>query len=165
MLTMIFVLAIAPSALAQEDGVTLDPGAPSAKEYALPLESARRDLSGAGDAPVRQGARGAPMFGEGVSREGEGGRATTPRHAAQRGTSAESKGSDDATAAAASGSGDGGSGAEGSADRAAPGDPDDDLSLSSTGALLGGGGLVLVLAVLGGIALRAVRAPDRHTAP
>ena len=59
-----------PAAAAQEDGVTVDPGSPSGKEYALPIDRAReeaatRDKKGSGS-------QKAPLFGEGVGGEGAG---------------------------------------------------------------------------------------------
>ena len=54
---------------AQEPGVVYEPGSPSAKEYAIPLEEARTDAGGAipGSAETR-------AFGIGISRRGGGGR-------------------------------------------------------------------------------------------
>jgi hypothetical protein len=74
-------------ALAQEDGVTIDPDSPSGKEYAIPLEQARRN-AGAGGPParVRPGERSAELFGAGVgdevggsARPAEGGGSTANR--------------------------------------------------------------------------------------
>ena len=56
--------------------VFVDPDSPTAKEYAIPLEDARRDASSPdGDGPVAQGDRSAPLFGEGIGggSEGDGG--------------------------------------------------------------------------------------------
>jgi hypothetical protein len=75
-------LAIAAPADAQEPGVFIDPGAPSAKEYALPFEDERRqaDPEQGPSAPIAPGSRESPTFGEGItsgdapsSREGSGG--------------------------------------------------------------------------------------------
>ena len=58
---------------AQDNGVHVDPDSPAGKEYALPLDSARRDTSGS---PNGTGASGqsAPLFGAGVSKAaGSGG--------------------------------------------------------------------------------------------
>jgi hypothetical protein len=49
--------------------VFVDPGSPSGKEYAIPLESARRNAANEGgdkSAPVAQGERSAPLFGAGI---------------------------------------------------------------------------------------------------
>ncbi len=60
----------APLALAQEEGVTVDPGSPAGKEYALPIDQARRDAAdgggrgGGGGVAARR--RPTPAFGEGV---------------------------------------------------------------------------------------------------
>ncbi len=60
---------MAPAALAQDEGVFVDPGSPSGKEYALPLDTARReaDPTRDPDAPVRAGSRSSPLFGSGVA--------------------------------------------------------------------------------------------------
>ena len=66
-LVAVGVALSAPSAFAQEEGVTLDPGSPTAKEYALPIEQARRDAGGEGGrATTQAGERAVPLFGEGV---------------------------------------------------------------------------------------------------
>ncbi len=52
---------------AQEPGVVYEPGSPSAKEYAIPLEEARRDAGGA-----RPGRIESLPFGIGLSRRGRG---------------------------------------------------------------------------------------------
>jgi hypothetical protein len=73
---LMFVLALPATAAAQrnDDGVYVDPDSPTSKEYAVPAEEARRDASGGGsggssaggsDAESGGGAR-APLFGEGV---------------------------------------------------------------------------------------------------
>lgn len=55
----------APAAVAQDDEIFVDPGSPSGKEYALPVESARKQA--ARDAQQRSSsAQPAPLFGEGV---------------------------------------------------------------------------------------------------
>lgn len=58
--------AAVPSAGAQEPGVVYEPGSPSAKEYAIPLEEARVDAGGAipGSAETR-------AFGIGITRRAE----------------------------------------------------------------------------------------------
>ena len=76
-----FLLLAAP-AHAQDPGVIIDPGAPSAKEYALPFESERRqaDPEQGASAPVVPGARSSPTFGEGIT----SGNAPTSRGPAAR---------------------------------------------------------------------------------
>ena len=76
---LILIALVLPSgASAQEDGVFVDPEGPAGKEYAIPLDQARRQGSargGAGRGGVEPGAPGsAPLFGEGVSRAGTRGR-------------------------------------------------------------------------------------------
>src|SRR4029078_6878430 len=60
-----FALGTAP-AVAQEPVVFIDPGSPSAKEYALPFESERRqaDPGTPQGAAIPQGQRVSPAFGE-----------------------------------------------------------------------------------------------------
>lgn len=63
---MLSVLVLAaPAALAQDDEVFVDPGSPSGKEYALPVDSARKQAAKDGQkrSPETQAA---PLFGEGV---------------------------------------------------------------------------------------------------
>jgi hypothetical protein len=71
--TVVFaVLALAApvaGAGAQEPGVVYEPGSPSGKEYAIPLEEARRDNGG--EIP---GSRETRAFGIGLSRRGAAGR-------------------------------------------------------------------------------------------
>jgi len=62
----------AASASAQGSGVTIDPDSPTGKEYAIPFETARRNATEGGGAELgtpQQGARSAPLFGEGVGDE------------------------------------------------------------------------------------------------
>lgn len=63
------VALLAPSAseaIAQDDGVRVDPDSPAGKEYALPLDSARRDAAGTPSAGARDEA---PLFGAGISKQ------------------------------------------------------------------------------------------------
>ncbi len=147
-------LGTAPIAFSQEDGVTLDPGDPAAKEYALPHEEARREAGAAPNAPVEPGTRDSALFGAGVRPDG----ATTPEApdapttdqgneptpTTVEGTGDTDGSTDDASepsAAASSSSSGGGSG------------------IGATTALLGGGAAALFVALLGGLGLRAVRSP------
>lgn len=71
------VLVAAAPAAAQEPGVTIDPSSPSAKQYVLPLDSARRQADPA-PKPSASGRGGstssAALFGAGVGRSrGSGG--------------------------------------------------------------------------------------------
>jgi hypothetical protein len=62
-------LIFAAPAVAQEDGVFIDPGSPSGKEYAIPLEDERRlaDPAQEPSAEIQQGSRSSPIFGTGIS--------------------------------------------------------------------------------------------------
>ncbi len=82
------VAAAVPAASAQEPGVVYEPGSPSDKEYAIPLEQVRRDAGGA-----RPGKVEALAFGIGVSsrgrrdprsQAGRAGRSGSPARAKQR---------------------------------------------------------------------------------
>ena len=71
-LTLISLIAC-PAAAAQR-GVTIDPDSPTAKEYALPLDSARRAANGAKAqpstaSPEEESQAPAPLFGEGVGED------------------------------------------------------------------------------------------------
>src|SRR5436190_639289 len=62
-------LASPAAALADgsDDGVFVDPGSPSGKEYAIPIESARRDAaSGSHSASGDKPGKAPPLFGVGV---------------------------------------------------------------------------------------------------
>lgn len=57
--------AIGVDAIAQEDGVFVDPESPAGKEYAIPFDEARREAGGgSGGAPGT-----AAPFGEGIERD------------------------------------------------------------------------------------------------
>ena len=63
---MLSVLVLAaPAALAQDDEVFVDPGSPSGKEYALPVDSARKQAAKDGQKRSSR-TQAAPLFGEGV---------------------------------------------------------------------------------------------------
>ena len=68
-------LTFAAPAAAQEEGVFIDPGSPSAKEYAIPLEAERRqaDPGQEPSAGVQQGSRSSPIFGTGIVSDGDTG--------------------------------------------------------------------------------------------
>jgi hypothetical protein len=74
----LLLAAFLPSAAVAKDepGVHVDPGSPSGKEYAIPLEGARRDASGGGSSSGSSGgssgggAAKAPLFGEGITPAG-----------------------------------------------------------------------------------------------
>ena len=62
------ILAAVPGAPAlAQPGVHVDPGSPAGKEYALPLDQARRDAKGeSGPGSSSRTSRSAPLFGEGI---------------------------------------------------------------------------------------------------
>jgi hypothetical protein len=68
LIAVVAVTGIVDIAHAQ-DGVFIDPGSPSGKEYEIPFESARRGAVPETDpsAPITQGERSAVPFGEGIS--------------------------------------------------------------------------------------------------
>ena len=153
-------VALVPTAAhAQEDGVTIDRGSPAAKEYALPIEKARRDaVDGGRDRRVTPGERSAPLFGAGVKPDASDRRPTaagesatqrdgtaerkdagaTAEQGAQR-TRSDSENQRSEAAAPGSSSGPGGGGASGG------GSSDGALAL-----LVGGAGVALI-AGIGGI--------------
>jgi hypothetical protein len=64
------LLCAAPAAAQQpEPGLHLDPNSPSAKEYAVPLEEARREADPSRELsdPVVPGSRESPPFGDGIT--------------------------------------------------------------------------------------------------
>jgi hypothetical protein len=73
-ITLIALLAVigpVPVAAAQEEGVFFDPDTPAGKEYAIPLDEARRDASGSRRAgPANEGGD-QPLFGVGIERADE----------------------------------------------------------------------------------------------
>jgi len=83
--TVVASVAVAPVAVAQEDGVTVDPGSPSGKEYALPIDRARAQAAKGGGSG--SDAQKAPLFGEGVDGDGAGPTAGRGGSAADRGSS------------------------------------------------------------------------------
>lgn len=142
----------APAAVAQEEGVTVDPGSPSGKEYALPIDKARRDATGGGGRSSTPG-RPTPAFGEGVRPDRESGPG-----GAEESTSRRSRGADGTQAAAPTTT---------SAQRAKERD-DIDRAIVRAGlgdrgagqgslALLAGGIGVMVLGLSVGLALRRSR--------
>lgn len=63
--------ATAPVAAAQDDEVFVDPGSPSGKEYAIPIDRAREQAGKS--TKKRSGSQKAPLFGEGIGGNGDGG--------------------------------------------------------------------------------------------
>jgi len=71
--TLIALTALAvPSTAFAQSGVTVDPNSPSGKEYAIPVDSARRQTDARPDGKKASGAPApAPLFGEGVQPDRE----------------------------------------------------------------------------------------------
>ena len=153
MLATALWLSAAPS-MAQV-GVHVDPESPTAKEYALPLESARRQASGKTGFAPGGGARTtpAPRFGEGLAEPAGNEDAGSPA-ASRSGSGA--GGSRSSASSGQRGSGNGSS-SSGQIPRAAavsrPGAPDG--GGTGTTLLIAGGGVALLL--LGGAAGFALR--------
>jgi hypothetical protein len=66
--SLVTLFLVAPAApVAAQDGIFVDPGSPPAKEYAVPLEAARREgAAGTTGAPGEVASTPAPAFGVGV---------------------------------------------------------------------------------------------------
>jgi hypothetical protein len=138
----------APAGASAQDGVFVDPDSPSGKEYAIPLESARRQADpAAGGGRIAPGRRDeSPLFGEGVDEPIAGARGT--------GKDA-SRGSGKPRPGRAKEESDGGGPPAPATVRAAasrPGAPDG--GLGSTLTIVGGGILVLLIGGGAGLLLR-----------
>jgi hypothetical protein len=146
-------------AVAQDPGVFIDPGSPSAKEYALPFESERRqaDPGTPQEAAIPQGQRVSPAFGEGIEPIGAHSNAGTS------GSSSTAGGTDSAESTrSGGGSGNGATSADGGAAEATiraatanPGAPGGDAG--STFAIAGVALLVLLAGLAAGFVLRRRR--------
>lgn len=153
LLAAILAMAGPAAALGQEEGVTLDPGDPAAKEYSLPTEEARRETSEGTGAAVRHGANDSALFGEGVSRDDDAPNSGSGT-AASSDAGDEAGNTDEATPAATGTDGARGSGAEAQLQQASVSEG------PSSALVLGGGGLlVLAAAGIGGLVLRQTRGP------
>lgn len=136
--------------MAQEDGLFVDPESPAGKEYAIPLEEARREA--AGGEPGKDSAGGppaaAPRFGVGIPPKGSGGsgrgRGGKPGREDQREKGARGKGSTTGGLSEGPGSGGPDGGPNASVESAASG--------GST-ALTTGGVVLLLLALGAGLGL------------
>jgi cobalamin biosynthesis Mg chelatase CobN len=85
----------APVAVAQEPGVTIDPGSPTGKEYAIPVQSARQQA--AKSKKKKKANAPTPLFGEGVDDNRTGAAtppATTPKKATTSNGSSRTKRAD-----------------------------------------------------------------------
>jgi hypothetical protein len=67
-LVVLASLVLPAPAVAQQDGVFIDPDSPSAKEYGIPFEDERRwaDPGAKPSEGIVQGARSSPLFGVGI---------------------------------------------------------------------------------------------------
>jgi hypothetical protein len=107
--TALLVGAFVPPALAQDPDVIVDPGSPSGKEYAIPLEQARDDALGSGATDRKRragketGADRAPLFGVGIdaSAKAEPTKARTKKAASRRAREREREDSDEPPGTAA----------------------------------------------------------------
>ena len=73
LLLILCALALAmPAAAGAADEIFVDPGSPSGKEYALPIDSARKQAAGDARGPSSR-TKGTPLFGEGVGDRDAGG--------------------------------------------------------------------------------------------
>ncbi|MEA2269429.1 MAG: hypothetical protein QOC64_2039 [Solirubrobacteraceae bacterium] len=118
LLSTIAALAVlAPAAQAQElePGVSVDPNSPAGKEYALPVDSARKAAQGK-TSKKKATDKKAPLFGEGVKRKKDS--STSDSGASKSGSSSGSNGSGDSgTTASTPSSGDAGSKSSSSKDK------------------------------------------------
>ncbi len=149
-LIALVVLAVAaPPAIAQEDGVFVDPDSPAGREYAVPLEEARREATGTAGGTTESD--GDQLFGVGIERSSSGGRGAGG-----------AKGS--GVAGGGGGNSDGGNQA-GSGEPAPTGQSAAAIEAaasggSSAGLTAGIAGSVLLLGLLGGLGLRRVLRDD-----
>jgi hypothetical protein len=156
-------LTLTAPAAAQEPGVFVDPDSPTAKEYALPLESVRRqaDPGTPSDAAVPQGQRVSPAFGEGIEPAASQGGTAAGGSAGSDGTrggGARDGGdaSDETAASGTSGAADDAAEATVRAATANPGAPGGDVG--DTLAIAGGALAVLLVGAGAGLLLRRRRA-------
>ena len=150
LITAAIWLSAAPAMAQQDDGVFVDPDSPTAKEYAIPLDAARRQASGGNPSPSGGGAATpAPRFGEGVGDE-------------QAATGASGGGNGGSTGGSASGSGNAtGSGTEngsGSSTSSTGSGRPPSVAASRPGAPSGGGVGTTLMVIGGGAGLLLVGA-------
>jgi hypothetical protein len=148
-----------------QDGVFIDPGSPTAKEYEIPFESVRRGAEPGADpsASIQQGERNAAPFGEGITStdrsEGPAGQGSSGEGSSSTGSSSDSNRGADRSERGQGGDGatEGGSTAKiVEAAASNPGAPP--ASASSTLLYVGAGVLVLALGAGAGVLLRRRRA-------
>jgi len=141
---------IAPTAVAQEDGVTVDPDSPAGKEYALPIDQARRDAANGGGNASPGLPRPTPAFGVGVRPDFGPGRARGPRGGKQASTTSRSATSALAPTIASAQRAQEQAGIDRALSKASVGSAASEGSL----VLLVGGVVVMVLGVAAGLFLR-----------
>ena len=159
-LVVIVALTLSVDVARAQDGVFIDPGSPSGKEYEIPLETVRRGAQPGTDpsAPITQGERSAAPFGEGIT-----GETRDDEDSSGAGSAAGSDGGRKSGGADGSGARERGDDAAGSPSTSAiveaaasnPGAPP-----SSTGSTLlyvGAGALVLALGAGAGVLMRRRR--------
>lgn len=138
-------------ATGQKDGVFVDPDSPAGKEYALPLDTARRDAQGGGGSATA-GGDGPALFGAGIS----------PRGSSQ--PDGDGPGSSGADNDASSDERGGGSAAAGAAEASqavakAVAQSSGGLSAGWLTILIAAG--VLLVGIVIGLSVRALRGPDQ----
>lgn len=136
-ITILIALAAFPSTALAQTGVHVDPESPAGKEYAIPLEQARREAGGTDGGAARPGAQ-APLFGQGIG---------------DSSTSAGSAGGDP-SAAGRGDAGQAGAGAGGSPAAA----PETSKSAAVAAAVGGGSSTALTAAIIGAVLLAAALA-------
>ena len=145
--TVFACLILAAPAVAQEDGVFVDPDSPAGKEYAIPLEEARRHGAGGG-AP----GTGQPLFGAGIERATsaveDGGARGGAGGSASGGGSGKARGNSESGNGASEGSATNQAVQRSAAIKAAAGGSSDGLITAAIVAL------VLAAGLLAGVALR-----------
>ncbi len=161
-LLAIGVPAPSPASAQQNDEVFVDPDSPAKKEYALPIDQARRnaDPNRRPGAPIRKGAPAAPLFGAGIGSRSGGDDPADGANAAGDGRGSGSRGAGRSRGAPRGGDvrAAGGSGlprGEEVARLARMGPPD----AGGTMLLVGGaGGAILLTGIAAGLLLRRRRA-------
>jgi opacity protein-like surface antigen len=76
--TLLVAFAASAAPASAQDGPVVDPDSPTGKEYALPLDSARKQASGKNDS-ASGGNEATPLFGEGIESAGEDATANSER--------------------------------------------------------------------------------------
>ena len=84
----LFMLLLASPAVAEKPGVHVDPDTPAGKEYAIPIDQARREAQGTSQPNTGHGSNGsAPLFGAGISPRSGGGAGSSDRGRGSHGSS------------------------------------------------------------------------------